>query len=113
MPFPPKGLYTIVEIASRWNVSEKTIEDYPLTDILQASIILPRILLYQFSLYFMDLRDEEQERYIKTHGMLFKTTQQGMFNLANYPGINWQNGQCILEKGTMCLSLPEEGYFGF
>ncbi len=115
MSLPPTPeLFTIAEIASRWIVSNRTVEDYLIADKLQPCIRLPRRVLYHFPMN-LDLRDEEHERYIKTRGILCTTTRQGVFNLANYQGIDWnERGQCRFEKGEMCLSLPnEEGLFGF
>ncbi len=115
MPLPPKELYTIAEVASRWNIPKKTVEDYLLTEKLQPSILLPRKLVHKFTpveyhyedddMYDVDRDDPDSIRF-----------RYGIFDLVDYPGIVWsEQGQCKFEKGMMCLSLPDEEdcYFGF
>jgi len=114
MTLPQKELYTISEVANRWNVPNKTIEDYLLTDKLRASVLLPKTLLLYFCLS-LDLKNEDDVNYIKTRGSYETTIQQGIFCLANYQDIKWdEHKQCKIEPVKLCLSLPEiEGYFGF
>jgi hypothetical protein len=50
MPLPPKGMYTIAEIAERWNISTNIVEDYLLTEKLQSSICLPAMTIVKYSL---------------------------------------------------------------
>ena len=49
MPLPPKEYYTLTEVAERWGVPVSTIQDYLLTDRLEASIFLPRMTFCHFT----------------------------------------------------------------
>lgn len=95
-------------------LKSKTVEDYLLTDKLQSSILLPKTLLLHFGLQ-LDLKDAEDVNYINTRGIYCTTVQQGIFNIANYQDIKWdEHGQSKLEPVKLYLSLTDvEGYFGF
>ncbi len=41
MPLPPKEIWTITELAARWNISNKEVERFFWTDRLHASIYMP------------------------------------------------------------------------
>lgn len=120
MPLPPKELYTIAEVAERWGVAVRTIEDYLFTDRLQSFVYLPRMTIchytqqlnYDANLYF---EDEPTYVYdIDINDPRCIRDRQGLFNLI-YKDIEWnEQGKASLEKDGMYLTLPdEEGYFGF
>jgi len=118
MPLPPKELYTISEIANRWNVQSDTIKDFMLTQKLQASIFLPSKMLLKFTLQFNhQCAEDDDDPYIYDVDYAdpdsFRS-RQGLFEL-DYHDIEWdENGFAKLEKGEMFLKLPgEDGYFGF
>ena len=45
MTLPQRKLYTIADLAGRWNVHVSDIQDYLMTGILQASINLPSMMM--------------------------------------------------------------------
>ncbi len=118
MPLPPKEYYTLTEVAERWGVPVSTIQDYLLTDRLEASIFLPRMTFCHFTEqpnYDAMYDDEPKHIYaIDDSTPDSYPTKQGLFCL-HYKDIEWDEyGKAILEKEEMYLSLPDvEGYFGF
>ncbi len=119
MPLPPKEYYTLVEVAERWGVPIRTIEDYFFSDRLEVSVYLPSRTICHYTkqldpdswrysddeepyIYDIDFDDPDSMR-----------TRQGLFTLL-YKDIEWdENGKITLEKGDMFLKLPDvEGYFG-
>jgi hypothetical protein len=120
MPLPPKEYYTLTEVAERWDVPVRTIQDYLLTDRLEASIYLPRLTICHFTEQFdyaMDLHDDDASPYIYEIDVNDRNSvraRQGLFNLV-YKDIEWdEHGIAILEKDGLYLTLPDEkGYFAF
>lgn len=120
MPLPPKEMYTIAEVAGRWKVPVKAIEDYLLTGRLQSSVFLPRKMMYKYTLqtnvdydgyfdcaaYIYDIDHHDPESFLP---------RQGVFNIC-YQDIEWdEHGQATLKKGELYLTLPDEEdcYFGY
>lgn len=118
MPLPPKELYTVSEIACRWNVQSDIIKDYLLTEKLQASVFLPPKMLLKYTLQFdHKCHEDDVDPYIYDVDYADSDSfrlHQGVFKL-DYQDVEWdEHGQAKLEKGGKYLTLPgEEGYFGF
>jgi hypothetical protein len=118
MSLPPREMYTIEDLASRWNISNKRVEEYLLTVKLQASVFLPKTVLLKYTLKFnFECNSDDADPYcydVDYEDPESFQSRQGLFNL-NYQNIKWSEvGQAQLEKGEMFLTLPgEEAYFGF
>lgn len=118
MPLPLKEMYTIAEIADRWNISTSLVEDYLLTEKLQPSIYLPAMAIVKYSLqHDFQCSSDDDEPYgydIDYSDPDCIGIRHGIFNLM-YQDIQWsEDGQAILEKGNACLTLPgEKEVFGF
>ena len=120
MPLPEKEMYTIIELAERWKVPAKTIEDFLLTGRLQSSLFLPRKMMYKYTLKtdidYDGCVDDTADIYDIDHldSESFQP-RQGIFNLC-YPDLEWdEHGRSTLKKGQLCLTLADEEdcYFGY
>lgn len=119
MPLPPKEMYTIAEIAGRWEVPVETIEDYLLTGKLAASFFLTEKMVGKYTrvfcpekamsdddpyIYDIDLDDPDCYPY-----------KSGVFDLC-YQSLTWdEQGKSTLSEGyNLGLTLPdgEDGYYG-
>lgn len=108
---PPKELYTIDEVASRWSIDVTTVEDYLSTAKLQASIRLPLSKFYNMDFMIEHGLDPEDSRSIiffdAEDNIKFRCLH-GLFCL-NYPRVEWDLYNNIkLDMFSRLLSLPDE-----
>lgn len=113
-----KEMYSFSEVAERWKVPVKTIEDYLLTGRLIASffltgrnlgkytLVLSEELAYSLDPYIYDIDIDDPDCFLK---------KSGIFDLC-YRDITWdEQGQFTLDSGyDLGLTLPdgEEGFYG-
>jgi hypothetical protein len=92
MPLPPKEYYSIAEVADRYAVPASDIEHYIYIGRIQASIDLPRTMLFKYTLQpeEVNLESDNYIYEIDLYDPEHLQPQQGLFNLL-YSDINWSD----------------------
>lgn len=112
MALPQKEFYSISDLANKWSATVSDIEEYLLTGKIQASVHVPRKMMYKYTLQLLDDGTEGYD--VELDDPDFFIPRQGLFNI-NYQDIEWdEHGQAKFEKGSAPLTLFEDNAcYGF